>query len=86
MPGADILTAIVHNDGTTTIADRYATAKALPMEDACADWELVSGKEVNGTTIVEVMRKLVTNDTQDRPFYPGNMKVKTNLSMIVERL
>jgi uncharacterized protein YegJ (DUF2314 family) len=75
MPGADILTAIVNSDGTTQIHDRFATAKAYPMEDDCSDWELVSGKEVNGTTIVEVMRKLDTNDKQDRPFYAGNVKV-----------
>jgi len=71
MPGADIVTASVV--GTkTTIQDRYATAKAYPMEDSCSDWILVSGQEADGKTIVELQRAINTGDKQDRPFESMN--------------
>ena len=75
MPGSDIFTASVAEDGTVSIFDRYATAKALPQEDECNHWILGSGSQYNGNTTVEVMRPLVTGDPQDRPFSVGSIKV-----------
>jgi hypothetical protein len=75
MPGGDIVTVIVNDDKTVTIADRYATGKFMPQEDNCADWNLVSGTEKNGMTIVELTRLLNTNDSQDRPILVGLTKV-----------
>jgi hypothetical protein len=77
MPGADILIASVHPDGSTAISDRYATQKATPLIDDCSHWTVKSGSEENGVTTVEVVRKLNTEDTQDRPIVIGLMKVKS---------
>ena len=77
MPGSDIVTGYVKQDGTVEIQDRYATAFEYPNEDQCQDWQLVSGTEANGKTTLEVTRKLVTNDPQDRPFTTGYMKVNS---------
>jgi hypothetical protein len=75
MPGADIVTAIVKDDKSVEIADRFATAKVYPMEDDCSHWVLISGTESNGVTTVELSRKLDTQDSQDRPITQGLMKV-----------
>ena len=76
MPGADIVTVAVHDDKTVEIADRFATQKALPEEDGCSHWTLISATEASGMTTVEITRLLDTGDEQDRPFTPGLMKVK----------
>ena len=76
MPGSDIVTAYVKSDGKVEIQDRFAIGFAYPSEDTCNDWQLISGTESNGRTVIEVSRKLVTNDTQDRPITEGEMKVE----------
>eukprot|EP01119_Soliformovum_irregulare_P003401 TRINITY_DN138_c0_g2_i1.p1 TRINITY_DN138_c0_g2~~TRINITY_DN138_c0_g2_i1.p1 ORF type:complete len:562 (-),score=111.01 TRINITY_DN138_c0_g2_i1:56-1741(-) len=75
MPGADIVTVSVVN-GAATITDRFAIDKIEPSVDSCQDWKLASAQETNGRTVVEVYRKLVTNDTtQDRSILPGENRV-----------
>eukprot|EP01118_Nematostelium_gracile_P010937 TRINITY_DN3844_c0_g1_i5.p1 TRINITY_DN3844_c0_g1~~TRINITY_DN3844_c0_g1_i5.p1 ORF type:complete len:256 (-),score=44.13 TRINITY_DN3844_c0_g1_i5:24-791(-) len=73
MPGADIVTGWVI-DGVVSHQDRFAVAKAYPSEDACNDWNLVSGIEQNGFTILEYTRKLDTGDLQDRAI-PGHCRI-----------
>lgn len=51
---------------------RYATQKAYPPEDTTQNWQLVSGIESQGKTVIEVSRLLSTGDaTQDRPIVAG---------------
>jgi len=71
MPGADIVSGMVSN-GVAQIQDRHAVAKEYPNIDDCQNWILVSGEENSTWTIIEVARKLDTNDTQDRPFVGRN--------------
>lgn len=69
MPGADIFTAWVDDDGVAHLEDRHAVRKELPLLDECSDWELVAGEEdtENKITTIEVSRMLDTGDGQDRP-------------------
>ncbi len=68
--GGDIVTGFV-NGSVGTITDRYALGFVKPLEDICQDWKLISFQETNTSTIMEITRKLVTNDTQDRPILSG---------------
>lgn len=86
MPGADIVTVSVVN-GKGTATDRYALAKAMPLEDDCQDWNLLSGilssfdyskkaSESDGKTLAELHRVLSPKDsTQDRPLVPGENRI-----------
>ena len=69
MPGSDIVVAELGD--TITLKDRYAMGKNYPLEDGCNDWVLVAVETQAGTTYIEMKRKLVTNDPQDRPFNLG---------------
>lgn len=75
MPGADIVHAHITLAGEVMVYDRYALVKGYPDEDICNDWQLVGGQETNGTTIVELKRKLITNDPQDRNIVPGPNRI-----------
>eukprot|EP01129_Flabellula_baltica_P003190 TRINITY_DN13002_c0_g1_i1.p1 TRINITY_DN13002_c0_g1~~TRINITY_DN13002_c0_g1_i1.p1 ORF type:complete len:552 (-),score=120.87 TRINITY_DN13002_c0_g1_i1:16-1671(-) len=75
MPGADIVEGYVDDDGVAHINDRYSVEFALPPVDDCQDWGLIGGEEDGEYTIIEVVRKLDTNDTQDRPIESGNVRV-----------
>ncbi|KAK3244544.1 hypothetical protein CYMTET_45844 [Cymbomonas tetramitiformis] len=66
MDGSDLVVANVQ-DGTVEVSDRYATAKMTPIEDCSQDWQVVNGWEIDGRTVVQLRRKLDTNDGQDRP-------------------
>ena len=54
MPGADIVTASVDDQGKTQIYDRYATGYYMPSLDDCQNWVLINGQESQNKTIVEV--------------------------------
>lgn len=76
MEGSDMLVARVDDaTGVITIEDRYALAKQMPILDDCQDWVLVNGSQEAGMTTIEVTRKLVTNDTQDRSIPEGLVRI-----------
>lgn len=66
MIGSDILIARVFDNGTSEVSDRYSLSYSVPIQDESQDWILISGKEVNNLTIIELERKLDTKDHQDR--------------------
>lgn len=86
MPGSDIVVSKVLSDGSVEISDRFATAFAKPTEDYCSHWSVVSGTEESGVTTVELIRKLDTGDSQDRPIVPGVMKVSKNTNKLINRI
>jgi hypothetical protein len=71
MPGADVFTAYVDNQGNVVLQDRHALAKETPIIDDCQDWFVEGGEEVDGVTTIELRRKLVTEDPSDRPIIRG---------------
>eukprot|EP01089_Gocevia_fonbrunei_P014176 TRINITY_DN381_c0_g1_i6.p1 TRINITY_DN381_c0_g1~~TRINITY_DN381_c0_g1_i6.p1 ORF type:complete len:220 (+),score=41.65 TRINITY_DN381_c0_g1_i6:82-741(+) len=75
MPGADIVTGYVDNNGTIVIKDRHATIFGLPAEDTCQDWSVVGGNKTNGKTFLELSRRLVTHDRSDRPIVEGLTRI-----------
>ncbi len=50
----------------TCVQDRYAEAKEQPPIDESQDWELLSGREEDGYTILQFRRDWVTCDDRDR--------------------
>jgi hypothetical protein len=87
MPGADILVGMVENGdaylcieflGNTTIRDMYTLVKGTPVDDDCMHWKLISGEERDNYTTIEAIRKIVTNDLQDRPFEGNTARFRIN--------
>ena len=66
MPGSDIVIATVTPEGTPMARDYYATSKSTPTLDCHQDWEITSGIRKGKMLIVELRRKIDTNDPQDR--------------------
>eukprot|EP01130_Rhizamoeba_saxonica_P004490 TRINITY_DN1834_c0_g1_i1.p1 TRINITY_DN1834_c0_g1~~TRINITY_DN1834_c0_g1_i1.p1 ORF type:complete len:582 (-),score=121.98 TRINITY_DN1834_c0_g1_i1:24-1577(-) len=75
MPGGDIVTGEFDENGKGFVTDRFTLDFVKPSVDTCQDWIIVSSEQTDGKTIVEAKRKLVTDDTQDRPFNGGPLKV-----------
>merc|ERR1719397_1326386 len=54
--------------GTMGVRDRYVLSQRpgtrnsfeQPINDNCQDWKLIKGEEINGTTILELSRKIDT--------------------------
>jgi hypothetical protein len=65
MKGADI---VYYESAAKSLTDAYVkAAEAKPSKDTCQDWKLVAAETTGGKLIVEVSRKLVSDDsTQDR--------------------
>ena len=63
MRGADI---VYYEHAGGRLVDSYATRDGKPTEDQCQDWALVATETSGGKLAVELTRKLVTNDPQDR--------------------
>jgi len=65
MKGADI---VYYEHAAKSLTDAYVkAAEGKPSKDACQDWKLVAAETTGGKLIVEVSRKLVSDDsTQDR--------------------
>jgi hypothetical protein len=76
MPGSDSVTVEKINS-RAVITDRHTLDFVMPEPDTCQDWQLVSYSEdtASGTRIVQLSRKLITNDTQDRPILAGPTRV-----------
>jgi len=43
--------------------------------DDCQDWGLIGGEQSGGYTILEIVRKLTSDDIQDRPFHDGVVRI-----------
>jgi len=63
MEGADI---VYYQVASNTIIDSFATKYGKPTADICQDWQLVSAEQSGGNLAVEMTRRLVSDDTQDR--------------------
>eukprot|EP00930_Biecheleria_cincta_P083698 TRINITY_DN7321_c1_g1_i8.p1 TRINITY_DN7321_c1_g1~~TRINITY_DN7321_c1_g1_i8.p1 ORF type:complete len:586 (-),score=69.76 TRINITY_DN7321_c1_g1_i8:680-2389(-) len=66
MRGSDIMVAHVNASGTY-VADYHAIGNQQPIMDGCQDWTIHHGEEAGGRTLVVVSRKLLTEDSNDRP-------------------
>ncbi len=58
----------VLDDGRVVIEDSFTIQNETPKLDVRQDWVLLSGKEIQNRTIIEVERKFDTGDPQDRVF------------------
>ena len=65
MKGADI---VYYEKAAISLTDAYVKeTSAKPTKDTCQDWKLVAAETTGGKLIVEVSRKLVSDDIkQDR--------------------
>lgn len=65
MMGADI---VYYENEAKSLTDAYVkAAEGKPSKDTCQDWKLIAAETTGGKLIVEVSRKLVSDDsTQDR--------------------
>ena len=67
MRGADIMQGHVTSAGAAHVGDFHAVANEAPMADGCQDWTVHHGEEKDGSTLLVVSRKLLTEDSNDRP-------------------
>ena len=65
MPGSDVITAWVNDDGTAFIQDRFAPSRTTPVVDAHQDVTLVNGEEVDGWTVIEFTRPFRSCDDDE---------------------
>ena len=62
--GADI---VYYEAAANRLVDAHVkTQLAKPVADKCQDWTLVAAEQSNGKLVVEVSRKLIVTDPQDR--------------------
>lgn len=64
MRGADMMIFEARNP--TTVIDAYVQEERQPLPDDCQDWQFVDSRVGSGFLIVEVRRKLITGDSQDK--------------------
>ena len=57
--------ALFHHRPFFSEQDRYAVSRYTPPIDASQDWQLVSGTEEGGATVLEFTRKLINCDDKD---------------------
>ena len=55
--------------------DRFAAGRVPPAVDEQQDWDLDSGEEENGFTVLEFSRKYVTCDKNDLPITVRFIKI-----------
>ncbi|RDD43175.1 DBH-like monooxygenase protein 1-like protein [Trichoplax sp. H2] len=75
MPGSDTVIGWVSSNGTAYLQDRYATGYSTPALDQSQDYNLVSGEETNGMTILKFTRKYNTTDSKDLPLEGGTTRL-----------
>jgi len=80
MKDSDMIFGWVRTDGTVQVVDTYSTGPNGPHppdteQGGTNDITSFGGKEVNGITTIEFVRKLDTGDTKDNPI-PRNGTVK----------
>lgn len=63
MAGADI---VYYEAASNKLVDSFAMKHAKPTVDSCQDWLLKSAEQIGSTLAVEMSRKLVLSDMQDR--------------------
>jgi len=63
MAGADI---VYYEAASSKLIDSYAVSHAKPTADSCQDWNLISAEKSGDKLVVEMSRRLVSTDTQDR--------------------
>ena len=67
MRGADFMIAYVDSESKKIkVEDRFSLEFAMPEMDYCQDWKFKRGNHTDGWYNLELERKLVTNDNQDR--------------------
>lgn len=76
MPGGDFVSVQFNEQGAAEVKDRWNDQFGLPKEDCSQDWTLVKfERQSSGRAVAELRRLLDTNDTQDRPIYPGDTRI-----------
>ena len=83
MGGSDIVIALLGD--SITLKDTHALGKFKPLDDKCNDWVLVASETKEGTSYVEMKRKIDTDDNQDRPFIVDANDPNAKMAVIFAR-